>query len=878
MALTFASPYDGQQDVPRFSRIYARLSAALPGADAARALKLVESEGGATVPTTLAVSADGLRLVLTPQASLTPGTGYEMVLQLGAQAPAKRLAFKVAPEGPRTGDGLRVLSVQPVDQKDVRVWPFTTLHVLLSEPIRSETAVATGPRPSVRLVRTSTGAEVRGTVIARGSRIAFDPDEDLEPAATYRLELTGDIQDLAGEALSPTTRELTVTAAPLTRSLALALGAEARPTGTLSALDGRSSNTLELRSALVGTQSLSIAGMLSTQLPDLGGFGARVPLALRKGQRMSLRVADPRGLAISLYGEIPTGLASGPLELLLLTDAVGEISENPFSPGGRPTVRMVLDASLSAGDATVHTLLNQDLLHLVLSGTLEVEDGRLQVELVGAAQLELLGMETAGSSVTLAAASVEPVDPVMGTPAPLEILSTFPEDAAREIAPEQELRVVLSAPASEASFPRFIWLEREPGDGTPGTADDVEGTVRQDGSTVFFRPGTALAGGASYRLNVGIALRSATGAAPQRGVTASFTTRRANPSAPRPPMISALRPGIPCALIAVDGGYSCGLDLTPLRPAAMAADLPVELAFTRPVDPATVRLDRSFTLRGADGRTPVGRLEVTPTSVRFLPDEPLRAGEQYQLVINGKPDAGCGPDRICDSDGVALNTDVLLDVLEEAGGGGVDIRFTALPAARESAVTLQLTPISDLNANGKIDAPAEELREANSVSMRGADGGVAARTYLAGSLLAAVGAYDAIAGGVKVSVAPGSWMFGTTTSLYGIVTDRLVMRPAEQATGWLRAAAAEDVDRRPIVTVPFKAYVDSVNDTVEQALQREPLELELRGRLTFGSDGTLLMELTNANATKLQLLQGNLVLWIAPGDVRVRALSAPLKR
>ncbi len=872
-ALVFASPAEGARDVPASTRVLVRFSSPILADQAPSALRLTDA-AGAPVAAKITPAGDGTALVLTPDAPLVAGAQYGVTVTPVAELAPRTWSFQVAAGGPRTGDGVRVVSVLPMDAPAGVVWPFSTLHVLFSEPVRSETASA-----SVRLVKASSGEVVKGTLLARGTRLVFDPNEDLEPGASYRLELTRDLLDLAGEPLTPVTRELTVKPAPLRRAVTLALGEQARPAGTASRLDLRPSNTLELRSALVGTQSLGISGVLATELPDLGELGARVPLAVRKGQRLTLTVADPRGLPISLYGQIPTGLFSGPLSMELLTDAVGEISESPYAaqaPSAPPLVRMVLDASLSAGDATVHTLLNQDLLHLELSGLLQVQDGRLFVDLVGGAELELLGMETAGSYVTLAAASVEPVDGL--TAEPLRLRASLPLEGAREVPVDGELRVVLSSPVEESTFARFIWLEMGPGDGNPGSADDVRGAVRQDGATVYFRPYLPLEPGTVYKLQLDPLLRSAAGAKLGEAATVSFTTRKLSAAAPRPPMVAAVRPGVPCALLSTPEGLRCALELVPATPASLPADQPLEVAFTRPVDPSTVQLHRSFSFTASDGGTPAGRLQVSAGLVRFVPDVPLREGESYRLVLNGRADAGCGPDRICDPEGVPLNTDVLQDALEEAGGSPLEVLFTASPAAHESAMALQLAPAADLNANGKIDSLNEVARDENSVSMRGPDGGVAARTYLAGSMLATVGAYDSVQDGVRVTVAQGSWMFGTSTVMFGLVTDRLIIRPAQTAQGWLRRPAAEDPDRRPVVSVGFRAYVDAVNDTVEQALQREPMELQLQGRLIFGADGTLVMELTNANSTTLSLLQGNLVLSIQPGDVRVRAVSPPLKR
>ncbi|MGQ0508350.1 MAG: Ig-like domain-containing protein [Myxococcaceae bacterium] len=826
-ALAYLNPFDGAQDVLPASPILARTTTPASEED----LKLY-TEGGGEVPVTVRVS--GSQITLTPNAPLDHGATYEVRFL------SSRSRFTVAYGPSRSDDGLRVVS------NPERVWPFSTLHILFSEPIQS----ASVTEASLRLTHGSTGQSVKGTVLARGNRIAFDPEGELEPGASYILALTRDIRDLSGEGLTPISRSLTVDSAPLARKVTLVLG----QSGTLGALDGRPVNTLELRSSLVGTQSMQISGTLQTQMPDLATAGARIPMVIRKGQLLSRSVADPRGLPIALYNQIPTGLHSGPLTLALLTDSVGEILENA-TPGAQPLVRMVLDASLVAGDSTVHALLNQDLLHLQMSGLLKVEDGQLAVDLVGGAELQLMGMETAPSLVTLAAKSSDPV--VVALREPAHVVGSVPAKNTLDAESDGELRLVLSAPLDSTAQ---VWLEREGGDGVLATSDDVPSFIRLDGSTAFLKPVAQLLPGTSYQLRFS-------------GEAIPFRTRTLSADNLRPLMITSVRPGVPCAL----EGLACRSDLVAVDAAALPANFPLEIAFTQPIDLATVKLGGSIRVEQADGGTPAGRLEVRNASVRFVPDSALQVGERYTLKINTRTDVGCGPERVCDRRGVALNTDVLKDALEEAGGAPIEIAFTPTAATRASALTMGLGPIADLNANGRID-PAEAISPQNSVAMRGTDGGVAAITYLSGSLMTTVGAYDDKLGGVPVKVAPGSWMFGTSTVMYGLVTDRLVMRPAQSASGLLRRPESNDPDQRPVVSVAFHAYVDAVNDTVEQALQREPLELQLVGRLTFGAEGALVMELSNANATKLSMLQGNLVMALGVGDVRVRAVSAPLKQ
>jgi len=121
-------------------------------------------------------------------------------------------------------------------------------------------------------------------------------------------------------------------------------------------------------------------------------------------------------------------------------------------------------------------------------------------------------------------------------------------------------------------------------------------------------------------------------------------------------------------------------------------------------------------------------------------------------------------------------------------------------------------------------------------------------------------------------------MYGTSARIFGITTDRLVIHPAARQAGALHAAAPSDTDQRPILTLPMALYMHSVDQTVEDALQREPLQVTLEGRLDFTQDGRMVAVMSNTNAAYLSMLQGRLTVLMAPGDIQVKARSGVLGR
>jgi hypothetical protein len=607
---------------------------------------------------------------------------------------------------------------------------------------------------------------------------------------------------------------------------------------------------------------------------------------IRKGQVLTVRGPDNGGLAIRLGGAIATTLNSGALSMTLITDASGEISENPLrpdAPGARPLVRLSMDAALTAEDGTVNAMLTQNLLGLQLVGSIYVQEGRLGVELVGGVELGLLGLETAASSVTIGAWSAE-----KAAPAPLPELTVRlmqPANGATGFDLDWPLEVVFSQPPDSSAL-QSVWLERYPGDGVRGSPDDVPAAVETDGAMVLLRPLAPLGVETQYTVRVAAGVRSVSGAVlPSRWVS-SFTTRKIDPSSPKPTLVGSLRPGMPCAFY-LDGGVmtdQCSPRSPSLAPIALASDLPVEAHFSKPVDPASLRLGDTVQVRDAVAGTPVsGHLKTGVDWLQFIPDAPWQEGHAYRLRLGGPSDAGCG--SICDTAGLAVNTDLLLnDKPELAGGPAVLIPFVGGSPSGQGGLTLRLRPASDSNANALID-PAEPVAltadggRVNSITMRDPDGGVVLDyTYLSGTLLSEIGRYDPGTARLPLTVDEGSWLYGTSTNLYGFLTDRLVIQPASQQLGSVRAPDPSDPDQRPILSLVMSVYLHSVDLNFEGGLQRTPLELSLEGRLAFTPDGRMEVVMSNTQAVTLNLFGNQAHLLIGVGDVQVTASSGALGR
>jgi hypothetical protein len=885
LTVTFVAPYDGQMDVPTSTRVWIRASEALTAAQASSTLRL-ETDTGEVVNCGVQLSEDSQAAVLAPSAPLQPGREYQVLFLRDADHGGNLVVsrFATRPAGTRSQDGFQVVSFYPMDVPALSVWPFTTFRVLLSEPASPDTTLD-GSQPDVRLVRVSTQEIVPAQVILRGSTIVLDPSVDLEAGEDYRLELTSGILDLAGQALTPTSMVVSVKALAPMRQLSLALGPTPTTSGTPlgSRLEAKAPNTLELRSSLVGANTLSLEGALDAELPDPGQIGARLPMVIRKGQVLTVRGPDNGGLAIKLGGAIGTNLNSGPLSMTLLTDASGEISENPLrpeAPGARPLVRLSMDAALTAQDSTVNTMLTQDLLGLQLVGSLYVEgEGRLGVELVGGVELDLMGLDTGASSVTIGAWSAEKQPPV--GPGPMEVRLVSPANDDMDVELDRPVQVVFTQPP-DSSARAGVWLEHAPGDGAQGTGDDVAASLKIEGSLVLLRSRTPLAMGTQYVVRVAQGIQSVAGAMLALPASATFQTGMTNPSNPRPTAVASISPGVPCAFF--DGGTTrqCSPTSPSSGPFTLGSNSPVEAYFTKPVNMASLRLGQTVVVVDADGGTPVaGHLTAGADWMKFIPDQPWQVGHPYVLTLGGASDAGCGQGALCDTTGRVVNTDLLLDNVQETEGGPpIQLPFSGAAPSGPGGLSLRLSPVTDTNANGFIEvtSPAETLRLENSVTLRDSrDGSFWDRTYVFGTLIAEVGRFNPVTNELPLIIDEGSWLYGTEINL-AVLTDRLVIQPASRQAGALSAAPSSDNDQRPILTIPMDLYMHSVSRNVEPALPRTPLHLTLVGRVDFTPDGRMTATVRNIDPASLTILNGGFTFLIDVGDVQVRASSGVLGR
>jgi hypothetical protein len=851
--LIFSAPYGGQKAVPTGGRIYVQLAQEV----GPQQLELVDGAGGkVAAEVILDEDKQGARLV--PAAKLRAASRYGVRFD-GASV----MEFETAPEGSRKGDGLKVLSVDPIDLPVKTAWDFSTFRVIFSEPVDPYTVTP----ESFRLERVTAGLSVASAIRVTGVRALLDPVADLKPGEKYRLVLTEEIRDLAGEPLTAASFEVTIADSGPRQTMGLALDSNAP-----RSLGGMAPNALILNSRLVGEQRLVMSGALITELPDLSVHSELIPIVVRKGQRLPVLTADGKGLEIRLGGAIDTGLRSGPLSLTVVADATGYIQSNP-SKGGAPRVFLSLDSVLSATDPKVQAILNQDVPDLRLSGLMKVNGSDLSIELTGDAEISLLGMETASAAVSVRARSAKAV-PNPWPEAPLKLVASYPNDAEEDVPLDAAASLIFDRPIGREAIDGKLWLEREGGDGLLGTGDDLPFKLAISGATATVSPKAPLAAGAGYRLRVSPELTDVGGKALAAEVLVGIAARPSHPGAPQGPLLETLNPGLPCVLMAasmlagVAGEHRCSVDAPPApAPFRLPANGAIGAWFSKPINPQLA--GKGFEVTEVEGDKPVpGVLRVRSEQISFIPNHGWEVDKAYQVRIEG----------IRDLDGLPLNTDLLLDNAETAGGPPIVLPFVGGEPTHDVTLPLRLAPFADTNGNGILDLDRlpEKARLENSVVLRELDNQYVATTYLSGSLLTEVGAFDPATQTMEVRLGRGSWIYGTHADILGAPSDRLIIQPVGASRGTLEAPAASDPDKRPLVKLPMVAMMSSVDDSIQATLQKEPVVIPFVGRLDFTSDGRLVIALQNDKVVQLAMLRGRLVVKMNPGEVRVRTVTPPV--
>jgi len=873
-------PFNGQKDVPLLPEIFILFSEPMDKDSILGGFILTSGNGSISGELTVFPEQKLIRFV--PAAKLDPLVEYSVIFTELKTVDGRNVklfnnnisSFVTGGDRAKYTDKLRVISVTP---EEPEVFDFSTFRIVFSEPL-SDTSVVSGD--TFKFVRTSTGEIVDGTLIVEGTKLIFDPREDLVGGEEYRIELTDGIIGIDGGKLEPVSITFIPESTGSHRKLNLKVSPDLDDARLnlknlpFSDLAGIPANTIKINSKIIGENYTIMKGILVSEMADPQMFEDYIPVVIRKGQKIKTS-----NLKIKLGGEIDTILETGDVYLTLITDASGVIKGNPFSMYNKDApaaVFITLDVCLTAEKNMVNSILNQDTLNVQFFGRVSVEGDNMVIETVGITEIEVMGAERA--PVTLSMRMVTTTEEPLNDHLPLSISTVTPLDDEESVPVETPVVIVFNNPLDRRAISDRV--------GIYNSSIKIDSDITIRGASVIIRPLTPLDYNTIYTVEIKNGIEDINGSVLMDDYTYNFTTEVFNTDSPQAPLVSSMYPGVPCVLINPEpqppgNAGECFLsddDSLKFNEFAMPEGSDIVVYFTKLLDASTVN-ENSFYIR-KKGTTEIvpGVRFISGKKVTFVPDEKWIAGKSYELVLHGGTDSSCDPGEICDINGIPLNTDILMDGSESPGGSDIIIPFTAVNAYSSPLIALTLARYTDTNSNGKIDTspPQEVSYSENSVVIRNAsDNTILGTTYLSGTLISLIKGYNQKNGALELETVPGNWMFGTSTIIIILNSERMVMRPTGIAHGYISAPDEQDYDKRPVLNIDMELWMNAVNDIADLALEDAPKLMQLEGRVDFLEDGRMSVVLQNKNRIEITVLGGLITLAINPGDVNVRVISSP---
>ena len=756
--LAYSFPMDGQWDVPTGTRLVLSFSDPIDagalqsgcqenGAEITGAFCVVGPDGPVGESPTIA-GANGSVLHLS--ADLQPGAEYRVYARPALLAPTSGQTPDNLPENEPIltfhTRQTRILSGQPLVPLRVNgsepsgfvnggaphrfpTMDFSSFRVLFSEPVDPHTVIV---GDTFRFYEATSGDPVPGTLLVQGIHLTFDPTDDLTPGTVYRMDLSEGILDMGGEALQRHEFEFTPESSRLADGSLIEQVLNAHPADGDDSFPGMDSiagavpNGIDLSNPLVGDNTIFIKdGSVVSHMADPTLFGGPIPLTIRRGQRLS-----STGLDLALGGVIPAGLSTGDIEVTFASDATGLITRNPYRDPMLPPdevgsplfVQLVFDVAVTASDPAGNAVLNQTILNVQATGAAAIVDEALAIETAGTMELDLLGVAQAPSNMVLrlqtTAGTGMDAEPPSDN-APPTLLSSYPAPASDAFARSDSVVLTFSEPIDASGLNRTSLLTRV-NDGA-----EIPTHVLTTGSSLVITPMAALAAGESYLLFLDGTLTDLSGNAwtsdasdPTAGMaTITFQTPADSGTLSLPPLLTALYPGVPCALTGATaespgrcvGGQPSD---TLYRPFSLPADRAIEGYFNQTMRPQSLTLGplcNTGAIRveavddtGTCTEAVPGTLHARARGFRFVPAQRWREGQAYHLVIRGGPDAQCNVAEVCALSGKPLNTDPLAGIGTD-GGPDIVIPFTATAPASATYLPAAIAVPTDTNGNGFVD-------------------------------------------------------------------------------------------------------------------------------------------------------------------------------
>jgi hypothetical protein len=697
----------------------------------------LQAEGGRSIGTPNAVGPDGIQFQTRPALSGIAGLAD-------------------------TDDEFGVAWQVPANGSEFEAMNFSTFRLAMTQPVHPRWRDLGG---SITLLDDA-GQPVPATVLVKGHRISVDPcvtpdpldcggkQDILDAGQTYTLRLDNlaslthpDGPRFSGTfEFTPRDTGPTVVLQQSAVDSGLASGVDA-DRAIRSILNGQIINGVTLNSVLQGQAGPSQqTGDLFAELAYAPAFEAdeALPLRIPKGS-----VLHSTSLDVLVGGVVPVLEATRPgdpvgdpqvtgdIKVTMLSDASGYMSPNPYTDdlNAPRHVTLFMDVSMNTEEAQPNAALSQDLMGVELRGIALVQDGVLTIDAIGMVEPELLGQEYTDATIAFHLEAATDVDSALDAEFLRELDSTPPHLVSWMPGPADAI------PATRQSMQRpgdpVILFFDEPLD--PATLDAgitltengipvTDLRLKQDGTAVVLNPASGLRHGVEYQVQVNGITDLAGNVAAVPPLTFHLDDIGDASVTRRPPLPLTTYPGFPCetdhTLLDLDAGilgqcYSAGgvNDILPVS--TLPSDRPITVVFSKSMDLDSIILGDTFVVervtQAGDGTVSVsnevtGRLEKKPQQLRFFPDQPWQPGSHYRYTLRSSEDSGtCTPGAytsICDTDGLALKTDLLEGLDDGGGNNGPDdlvIYFTGTESVHTVFTPLRNLPVRDTNSNFLVD-------------------------------------------------------------------------------------------------------------------------------------------------------------------------------
>jgi hypothetical protein len=530
---------------------------------------------------------------------------------------------------------------------------------------------------------------------------------------------------------------------------------ETEDEATHSILNGQIINGVTLNSVLQGKAGPSQqTGDLYAELAFAPAFDASEPLPLRIAKGSILRSTS---LDVLVGGVVPVTEAvrpgeptgdlqtTGDIKVTMLSDATGYMSPNAYTDdiNAPRQITLFMDVSMNTGEAQPNAALSQDLMGVELRGIALVKDGVLTIDAIGMVEPNLLGQEYTDSTIAFHLEAATDADSALDaeqerqrgldTTGP-SLVSWMPGATDAIPATRQSMQrpgdpVILffDEPLDPKSIESGVTLSEG---GTPVT--DL--TTRLDGTALILNPEGGLKHGVEYTVTANGLKDLAGNPATIAQAPLTFTLDPiGDSSVPKgPPLALTTYPGFPCetdfALLDLNNGvlgkcYSAGGKGDVLPVAKLPSNRPITVVFSKSMDLDSIIAGQTFKVekvtQKSDGTVTVlqdpveGRLEKNNQRIRFFPDKPWEPGAHYRYTLASTEDAGtCSAgsySSICDTDGLALKTDLLEGINDSNNGpDNMVIYFTGEEEVNTVFTPLRNLPIRDTNSNFRIDCSSND--------------------------------------------------------------------------------------------------------------------------------------------------------------------------